>query len=151
MNCNKNKNEELHSLVDNLKFKVKRLETYCKTNMKNKSQYKNGDITTYKISYPKINNKNSKKFVGLLFDNNFSDSDETDNCSEDDKNKISFIKLKNNNIINYSITLNVDNSNLKDKDKDNDNICTFSLGILDPVKLKLYKVVRFNMILLKIL
>jgi len=152
INDNKNNvNNQIQKLVDNLKTKVKKLESYCKTTCKTtcKTNCKNDSILTYRISYPKIINKNSKKFIGLLFDNNFIDNtNESEQFNDvNDKDKISFIKLKsNNNIINYSLTLKVDN-NFKDKDKDKDkdtinNICTFSLGIKELSGLGKIKIIK---------
>lgn len=105
-------NNQITKLVDNLKNKIKKLET---------KTAKINEIQTYRIHTPNPNNS-SKKYVGLLFNNNYESSTEI----SDSNDSISFIKLgKNNNIINYSITLKVDNKDTKD------NICTFSLGIRD--------------------
>lgn len=107
-------NNPLTKLVDNLKNKIKKLE--------NQTKSRKEEIQTYRIHSP-ISNSSSKKYVGLLFNNNYDTSIEITNS----KDSINFIKLrKNNNIINYSITLKVD-TNLKDKN----NICSFSLGIRD--------------------
>lgn len=107
-------NNPLTKLVDNLKNKIKKLE--------NQSKFKIDEIQTYRIHSP-ISNNSSKKYVGLLFNNNYDTSIEI----TDSKDSINFIKLrKNNNIINYSITLKINNST-----KDKGNICTFSLGIRD--------------------
>jgi hypothetical protein len=134
---NLNSNCNLYKLVDNLKNKLAKLEAFCKTNIhqqKNISHIPRSNnnqtiLSSYRIFYPKIT-KNTKKFVGLLFDSNFSDTSGTNDLVDDnntDINKLSFIKLnKSNNIINYSITLKV-NSLLKESNSD--TICTFSLGI----------------------
>ena len=132
---NLNSDSNLYKLVDNLKNKLSKLEAFCKTNIhqqKNIShiQRLNNNqtiLSSYRIFYPKIT-KNTKKFVGLLFDSNFSDISGTNDIIDDkDINKLSFIKLnKSNNIINYSITLKV---NTLPKESNSDTICTFSLGI----------------------
>jgi hypothetical protein len=110
-------NNQLSKLVENLKIKIKKLENQTKINIINEMQ-------TYRIHTP-ITNNTSKKYVGLIFSKNYDSSSEI----IDMKNSINFIKLgKNNNIINYSITLKVDD---KIKDNTKDNICTFSLGIRD--------------------
>ena len=121
----KNQDNILFKLVDNLNIKIKKLENYCKNKQ---SINKMNIISTYRISYPQITNKNSKKIVGLLFDQNFlkdlnSESDDV----LSDSNKLSFIKLKKcNYIINYSITLKI---NTIIKESCIDTISTFSLGI----------------------
>jgi hypothetical protein len=132
---NLNSDSNLYKLVDNLKNKLAKLEAFCKTNIhKNISHIPrfNSNATilySYRIFYPKIT-KNTKKFVGLLFDSNFADisgTNDIDIVDDKDINKLSFIKLnKSNNIINYSITLKV-NSFIKESNSD--TICTFSLGI----------------------
>jgi hypothetical protein len=113
---NSNNNAQLTKLVDNLKNKIKKLEQSKIT--------KSEEMLTYRIHMPISNNKNYKKYVGLLFNNNYDLSSEI----TDSKDSISFIKLnKKNNIINYSITLKID-MNVKDI---KENICTISLGIRD--------------------
>jgi hypothetical protein len=116
-------NNQLSKLVENLKNKIKKLENQTNTNTNTKTN-KINEMQTYRIHTP-ISNNSSKKYVGLLFNNNYDlSSDITDS-----KDSISFIRLgKNNNIINYSITLKVDDNT---KDNMKDNICTFSLGIRD--------------------
>jgi hypothetical protein len=107
-------NNPLTKLVDNLKTKIKKLE--------NQTKIRKDEIQTYRIHSP-ISNDSSKKYVGLLFNNNYDTSSEI----TDSRDSINFIKLrKNNNIINYSITLKVDNY-IKEKN----TICSFSLGIRD--------------------
>jgi hypothetical protein len=104
-------NVQISKLIDNLKSKIKKLE-YRK--IKNLTE-----IMTWRIEVP--TNNLSKKYVGFLFNNNFSDT--IDNSSS-----ISFIKLpRANYIINYSITLKVEMNNSSNED----DICTFSLGIRD--------------------
>lgn len=122
---NSSNNTQLTRLVDNLKSKIKKLE-------QSKITHSEG-MLTYRIHMPITNNKSSKKYVGLLFNNNYDLSSEI----TDSKDSISFIKLKKtNNIINYSITLKV---NINSKDM-KDNICTFSLGIRDGTnKIKIIK------------
>ncbi len=113
---NTNNNAQLTKLVDVLKTKIRKLEQSKTT--------KSEEMCTYRIHMPVSNNKNYKKYVGLMFNNNY------DAWSEitDSKDSISFIKLKKkNNIINYSITLKIDSS-VKDSP---DTICTISLGIRD--------------------
>ena len=131
---NLNANNNLYKLVDNLKNKLLKLESFCKGNIQRHNIINNkssniSDFITFRISYPLIT-KNTKKFVGLLFDkfpieNVTSSNSLNDNI--EDSNKLSFIKLnKSNNIINYSITLKVNN---QIKESSLDTICTFSLGI----------------------
>jgi hypothetical protein len=102
---------QLIKLVDNLKTKIKKLETNKKIHNTSSS------MITYKLQMPITTYFNSKKYVALLFNIHNSDN----------SNGISFIKLeKTNNIINYSIILKVDHKNTN-----TDNICSFSLGIRD--------------------
>lgn len=109
-------NNQLSKLVDNLKHKIKKLETQTKI-------HRNGEMQTFRI-YASNSKNPSKKYTGLLFNNNYESSTEL----TDSKDSISFIKLyKNNNIINYSITLKI----VYNDTKNTDNICTFSLGIRD--------------------
>ena len=116
---NLNNHVHLTKLVDILKTKIKKLEQ--------SNSIKSEELSTYRIHMPVSNNKNYKKYVGLLFNNSYDVSSEI----TDSKDSISFIKLKRkNNIINYSITLKIDKINLSSKDI-KDNICTFSLGIRD--------------------
>jgi hypothetical protein len=116
-------NNGLTKLVDNLKNKIKKME--------NQFKIKREEIQTYRIFSPIIKSS-SKKYIGLLFSNNYDSSEEITNS----ENCFNFIKLKkNNNIINYSITLKI-NDNIKDKN----NICSFSLGIRDKnEKIKIIK------------
>ena len=108
-------NNQISKMVDNLKNKIKKIEH-------NNKILKSNQMQTYRIHTPTTNN--SKKYMGLLFNNSYDNSTEI----TDSKNSINFIKLyKHNNIINYSITIKVDTKNIKD----NDTICTFSLGIRD--------------------
>lgn len=107
-------NNQLSKLIDNLKNKIKKLE--------NQKKFQTTDMQTYRIHTP-ITNDSSKKYTGLLFNNNYDTSEEV----VDSKDSINFIKLRKNvNIINYSITLKIDNNS-----KDKNTISTFSLGIRD--------------------
>ena len=109
--------KELYKLIENLKLKIKKLD-----NQKNKLS-KNSSINSYRIFSPKIKD-NNKKYIGLLFDNNFDDfntdsSNNLDNC-------ISFIKLKKSNIIiNYSLLIDINTMT------NSSTICSISLGIKD--------------------
>lgn len=111
-------NEPLIKLVEQLKTKIRKIEHNHKKNIKSPLS----KLSVYRISSPKINSKNSKKLIGLLFDNNHDDIESID--STNDKNKLPFIKInKNNNVINYTLTLKF--NVLKDA------ILTLSLGIRD--------------------
>lgn len=118
-------NNGLTKLVDNLKNKIKKIENQAKN-----TKIKTEEIQTYRIFSPL--KASSKKYIGLLFSNNYDSSEEITNS----ENCFNFIKLKkNNNIINYSITLKI-NDSIKDKN----NICSFSLGIRDKnEKIKIIK------------
>ena len=97
---NLNANNNLYKLVDNLKNKLLKLETVCKRNMHVNNQT---IISSYRISYPNIT-KNTKKFVGLLFDQFPENSNNRSNSSSNDvgdSNKLSFIKLKTLGTKNY--------------------------------------------------
>ena len=120
---NNSNNTQLTKLVDILKTKIKKLEQ--------QKSIKTEEMITYRIHQPITNNH--KKYVGLLFNNNYDLSSEI----TDSVDSISFIKLKKkNNIINYSLTLKVDIDNKDIKD----NICTLSLGIRDGTnKIKIIK------------
>jgi hypothetical protein len=109
-------NKDLHKLIEGLNTKIKKLESQVKNNTinivnkhtPNNQNYIVGhpsSIKAYSISYPKNHDK-SKKYIGLMFDDNFNDfSTDSDPKS---KNKISFIKMKKaNNIINYSICVDI--------------------------------------------
>ena len=85
MNIN-DKYENLYRSINNLKTKIKKLSLTKNTS----------SIKSYKISCPKIDY--TKKYIALLFDENFENND---NSFEQKK---SFINIKNNNVINYSIT-----------------------------------------------
>ncbi len=126
---NPNNNLYLTKLVDNLKTKIKKLEQSQIT--------KSEEMITYRIHMPISNNKNYKKYVGLLFNNGYDNSTEI----TDSKESTSFIKLnKNNNIINYSITLKIEMKDIKDIKDIKENICTISLGIRDGTnKIKIIK------------
>jgi hypothetical protein len=104
-------NKDLYKLIENLNLKIKKLDTQIKSkpisslnNIQN-----NTIIKAYSISYPNNHDKN-KKYIGLMFDENFDDFSTETNISS--KNKSPFIKLKKgNNIINYSLCLDIDNFN----------------------------------------
>ena len=129
---NLNSDHNLYKLIDNLKNKLLKLENVCKRNIQNNITNTTkspalSNFTTFRISYPTIS-KNTKKFVGLLFDQTPESSTNGSNSNDTgDSNKLSFIKLnKSNNIINYSITLKINN---QPRESNPDTFCTFSLGI----------------------
>ncbi len=107
-------NKDLHKLIEGLNTKIKKLENQIKNNtigIVNKNIPVNNVNTTqsqikaYSISYPKYHDKN-KKYIGLMFDDNFNDFSSESN--DKSKNKVSFLKLrKGNNIINYSISIDI--------------------------------------------
>ncbi len=105
-------NKDLHKLIDGLNTKIKKLENQIKNNtinIVNKNTPVNSpsqsQIKAYSISYPKYHDKN-KKYIGLIFDDNFNDFSSESNIGS--KNKVSFLKLrKGNNIINYSICIDI--------------------------------------------
>ena len=118
---NKNSKDNINVLLDTLKQKIKSID-------KNTSNTSN-KIKTFRISLPQ---KYSKKYIGLLFDDCDND-DYTDNESDSNTStKKSFIKLSNhsNYIINYSIHLKIESTNMIDysffslgiKEKNNKNI-----------------------------
>ena len=118
---NKNSNDNLNKLIENLKQKIKTIDKQTNNNL-----YK---TKTYRISMPK---KYSKKYIGLLFDDSFDDNC-SDNVSDTENvKKKSFLRLDNdsNFIINYSIQLKVEAFNLNEnsffslgiKEKNNKNI-----------------------------
>jgi len=110
-----NKNTDLYKLIDNLKNKIKKLDS-----QKNKIST---NILAYRICYPnKLNN--SKKYIGLSFNENFDDF-ESDIINNINSN-IPFIKIKKSNcIINFSITFDIINIS------SDVTICSISLGIKD--------------------
>jgi hypothetical protein len=122
-------NKDLYKMIDNLNLKINKLDTLVKnknfsletrsiTKMSNQSLFR-----AYGINYPKIFDKN-KKYIGLLFNENFNDFTSDNNLNSD--SKLSFIKLLNgNNVINYSINVDIDESKFNNLN----NICSVSLGI----------------------
>ncbi len=117
-------NRDLYKMIDNLNHKIKKLDyqiknknfTFLPSNNgnNNKQQIISNSINNFKaygINYPKTYDKN-KKYIGLLFDENFNDfsSDNNNNSGE----KLPFIKLSGgNNIINYSLAIEIDNSSIE--------------------------------------
>lgn len=105
-------NKDLHKLIEGLNTKIKKLENQIKNNtigIVNKNvtstSPNQSQIKAYSISYPKNHDKN-KKYIGLMFDDNFNDFSSESN--DKSKNKVSFLKLrKGNNIINYSICIDI--------------------------------------------
>jgi len=100
---------DIYNLIDNLKSHIKKLDI-------NKNHIKNNDhkdhekthklniMKTFRVCNP-CNIKN-KKYIGLLFDNNFDQLKDDEDINIE--NCASFIKLKrSNNIINYSITFDI--------------------------------------------
>ena len=113
--------DDINKLLENLKSEIRKMDILCKK----KSQL--SEINTFRISSPSINNKNSnKRYIGLLFDNEFNqliNSEETGQNST--TNKKSFLKLKRSNyIINYCVTIKIDEQEIN-------NFCFISLGIRD--------------------
>ncbi len=104
-------NKDLQKLIDGLNVKIKKLDNQIRTNtinIVNRNPVNNTSsmIKAYTISYPKNHDKN-KKYIGLMFDDNFNDFSSDSN--EKSKNKTSFIKMKRgNNIINYSVTIDLE-------------------------------------------
>ncbi len=104
-------NKDLHKLIEGLNIKIKKLDSQVKSNIinivnRNPISNTSSVIKAYTISYPKNHDKN-KKYIGLMFDDNFNDFSSDSN--EKSKNKTSLIKMKRgNNIINYSVTIDLD-------------------------------------------
>jgi hypothetical protein len=124
-----NNYNKLYKLVENLKYKISKLDdntNKAHSLKKNNINYLNcrndkNLFLTYKISSPYKNEHdipNCKRFIGLQFSNLDDSSDY--NCSNDK----SFIQLKKSNcIINYSIQIDVVNYLTFN------NSCSISLGI----------------------
>ena len=118
---NNNSKDNLNILIDNFKKKIKSID-------KNSSNSFN-KIKTYRISLPK---KYSKKYIGLLFDDSFNDNVSDEKSDTDYIKQKSILRLDNdcNYIINYSIQLKIESSNLNEnsffslgiKEKNNKNI-----------------------------
>lgn len=121
--------KDLYKMIDNLNLKINKLDSMVKNK---KFSLGTGSVSkisnpslfrAYGINYPKIFDKN-KKYIGLLFNENFNDFTSDNNLNSD--SKLSFIKLSNgNNIINYSINVDIDESKFNNLN----NICSVSLGI----------------------
>lgn len=115
--------DDINKLLEKLQLEIKKLDLSYKRKCLS-------EIKTFRISSPQTNSKNSnKKFVGLLFDTEFNqliNSEDTGNNNfNNSNNKKSFLKLKKSNyIINYCITIKVDEQELN-------NFCFLSLGIRD--------------------
>ncbi len=102
--------QNLNKLIENLNLKIKKLDGELKSKPVKLSYQTNQNkninnpnlsviIKAYSISHPRPVDQN-KKYIGLMFDENFNDF--TSENSGGSNNKISFIKLKpGNNIINY--------------------------------------------------
>ncbi len=128
-------NRDLHKMIENLNYKIKKLDTQIKnknfniiptsTNSKNTSNTSNL-FKAYGILYPKTYDKN-KRYVGLLFDENFNDFSSENNSNT--TTKLPFIKLSNgSNIINYSLNIDIEN-NLNNLNNSNTQVYSISLGI----------------------
>lgn len=129
-----NNYKNLYKLIDGLNNKIKILESDVLNLVdKNKSSkiinndffeknLVNSKMESYKIS--SLNNLNhTKKFVGLMFNNNLHNFNDLNYLKIED-NLLSFIKLpKSNIVINYFIQLELNFTSLKPI------ICTLALGI----------------------
>lgn len=106
---------DLYKMIENLNHKIKKLDSQVKNKnfnlLPNPIKSSNQTIfRAYGINYPKTYDKN-KKYVGLLFDENFNDFTSENNDSSN--SKIPFIKLSNgNNIINYSFIVDIEDNKL---------------------------------------
>ena len=116
--------DDIHKLIEKLQLEIKKLDNSCKRKYLS-------EIKTFRISSPQITSRNSnKKFIGLLFDSEFNqliNSEDTgnNNYNSNSSNKKSFLKLKKcNYIINYCLTIKIDEQELN-------NYCFLSLGIRD--------------------
>lgn len=117
---------DLYKMIENLNHKIKKLDAQVKNKNFNLGSNSKTSCSTYfrayGIAYPKTFDKN-KKYVGLLFDENFNDFTSENNL--DSNSKLPFIKLSyGKNIINYSISVDID-----DIQNNKNNICSLSLGI----------------------
>ncbi len=129
--------QNLNKLIENLNSKIKKLDVDLKSKPTNivqiqkqaKNELQNNisnnlnlSIRAYGISHPKIID-NNKRYIGLMFDENFNDFTSENSGSG---SKVSFIKLKpGNNIINYSVCIDLDEVN----NIQNNTTCSISLGI----------------------
>ena len=136
---------DIYNLIDNLKSHIKKLNVskkyikndYHNDHKDNEKIQKINMMKTFRICNPC--NIQNKKYIGLLFDNNFDQL--KDDKEVNIENCASFIKLKrSNNIINYSITFDIKEETPIDttgtllsnilKDETNCNYC-LTLGIKD--------------------
>ena len=123
-----NSYKDLYKLIDNLKIRIKKLDYPKYKNNSLNNSLNNSVINSYRIFSPAIS-KSSKKYIGLLFDDNFNDfnTDSSNNCDK----FLSFIKIKKGNlIINFSISFDI-------KSKINNQIFSISLGIRDKTSSKI--------------
>lgn len=114
--------KNLYKQIDGLNNKIKKLESKKNnSNNPNSKPIVTKSIDSFRIHYPKESVSN-KKYVGLLFDNNFNNFDSDENTG--DKNLSFFIKLpKSNIVINYSIQFELNFTPLEPV------ICSVALGI----------------------
>lgn len=136
-----NNYKNLYKLIDGLNNKIKNLESDIlirSGNEKNKltivNEYTNGNekdiksngdikskIESYKILSPS-DFVSTKKYIGLMFDNNFNNFETDENSGG--KNLLSFIPIpKSNIVINYFIQLELNYTPLTSV------ICSLALGI----------------------
>ena len=131
--------KNLYKLIDGLNSKIKildfdvknipnknKIEKKIENKIENKIEKINNQdrskIESYKILSPSEITYGKKKYIGLLFDNNFNNYETDDNSKNG--NAISFINLaKSNIIINYSIYLELNYTPLSSI------ICVIALGI----------------------
>lgn len=123
-------NRDLYKMIENLNHKIKKLDTQIKnknfniipsnTNYKNSNSYQ---FKAYGIVYPKTFDKN-KRYVGLLFDENFNDFSSDNNTNS--VTRLPFIKLSlGSNIINYSISIEIEENKLTSQTQ----VYSIALGI----------------------
>ena len=122
-------NRDLYKMIENLNYKIKKLDTQMKNKNFNiiPSNTKNISNTfkAYGIQYPKTYDKN-KRYTGLLFDENFNDFSSENNSNT--TTKLPFIKLSNgSNVINYSLNIEIDSNIISQNNQF--NIYSISLGI----------------------
>lgn len=116
--------KKLYNLIDKLNNKIKKLEISSNSNKEENKNINNSKtiLYSYKIFLPK-ENYSKKKYICLMFDNNYNNFDLDYNNTEE-KNLISFIKLlKSNIIINYSIQFEQNNKLVES------NMNSIALGI----------------------
>ena len=113
-----NNYKNLYKLIDGLNNKIKTLES---VNSNQIIPTNNTVLESYQIYHSK-EVSSTKKYVGLLFDNNINKFESDENSGN--KNLYSFIKLtKSNILINYSIQLELNFTPISSI------ICTLALGI----------------------